>query len=232
MKTDRDPLTRLPFGLRVDPAATQPEASFAVNCPRWLRLARCSRRVRACPGCGSLPPVPAAGARQRLRSVPERARRVRIAELRARAAELFRGSCSESAPRRSAPAGARVAQVPGRDLHVSRAQTGSPGPVRGAAAGRPDYVLDPLAFPDEVVRQFAEVKARMDLERVRGDERARAPRPRRPREATRPTKSRAATQASTGLIPSPAPSASRSGTRAGSRWCLSASANTRMVTMG
>jgi hypothetical protein len=39
----------------------------------------------------------------------------------------------------------------------------------------PDYVLDPLAFPDEVARLFAEVKTHMELERVRGDEeRARA----------------------------------------------------------
>lgn len=39
----------------------------------------------------------------------------------------------------------------------------------------PDYVLDPLAFPDEVARLFSEVKARMEVERVRNEqERARA----------------------------------------------------------
>jgi hypothetical protein len=39
----------------------------------------------------------------------------------------------------------------------------------------PDYVIDPVAFPDEVVRTFAAVKVRLEQERLRADkERAQA----------------------------------------------------------
>jgi hypothetical protein len=90
------------------------------------------------------------------------------------AADLFRGLLIESKPGDRRPLVLESRKyLAAAALFLGRRQEAE-AQFEALLRVEPDYVLDPLAFPDEVARLFSEVKARMDLERVRNEqERAR-----------------------------------------------------------
>jgi hypothetical protein len=86
------------------------------------------------------------------------------------AADLFRGLLLEAAPNDRRPLVLESRKyLAAAALFLGRKQEAQ-AQFEALLRVEPGYVLDPLAFPDEVARLFAEVKARMDLERVRSDE--------------------------------------------------------------
>jgi tetratricopeptide (TPR) repeat protein len=91
------------------------------------------------------------------------------------AADLFRGLLVEAAPGDRRPLVLESRKyLAATALFLGRRQEAQ-AQFEALLRVEPDYVLDPLAFPDEVARLFTEVKARMEVERAHNEqERARA----------------------------------------------------------
>ena len=182
------------------------------------RLRRC---VRGCPRSRSrcLLLTRAAPARANDLDQFQNARAAYDSQNYALAADLFRGLLRRGRARRPPPARARVAQVPGRGRAVPGAQAGGRRRSSRRCCGSSRTTCSTRSRSRTRSRACSPRSRRAWRSSARAPSRsARAPRPSRPPSATRPPSSSAS--ASTAWSRSPAPSASRSGTRAGSRCAL------------
>ena len=91
------------------------------------------------------------------------------------AADLFRGLLAESPPNDRRPLALESRKYLAAAVLFLGNKEEAEAQFKQLLYLEPDYVLDPLAFPDEVGRVFAEVKARVEVDRARRElEQARA----------------------------------------------------------